>query len=227
MENKDDAKVYILRFVIYFILLSIPLYYLLYIGLELRIAVKYVTVHTYLLARLLGVNVFQIDENILYAKNNGDSLQMEIITDCTGWKSMFAFFALVFALPRVGIKKKIKGILFGFPLIYIVNILRLSLLLKIVNIYGSEYFEIWHTFFFRDGLVLFIFLLWVFWVENIVFVGKKANNARHGDKDIYNTEHVGVSDDENTIKHEDDLVEKDPEKKEKLGDKITEDQKNV
>lgn len=183
-ELSDEQKKYgfILDFIIRFIILALPFYYIRSCNYDFEFFRIFVTKHTYYLAKLLGTSVELVSDTSIFITTQPKNVQIDIIADCVGWKSALAFCALVCALPAVSVKKRLKGILAGLPIIYIANIIRLSLLAKIVSSYGTDAFDIWHTFFFREGLVVLIFLLWVFWVEKVAW--KEENPTEEENDDL-------------------------------------------
>jgi exosortase/archaeosortase family protein len=117
------------------------------------------------LLNLLGFSVG--GENFLIETNN---MIFFISEDCTGWKSMLLMFALIFSVPNVEIKKRLIGLAFSLPSIYIGNLFRILLVVWIWEVYGLSFALLFHNYFWQLGLislVLFLWLFWLFWVGKL------------------------------------------------------------
>jgi exosortase/archaeosortase family protein len=85
--------------------------------------------------------------------------------DCVGWKSMLAFFALVFATD-FSLRKKAWGMVF-IPLIYVVNVLRIFFMFAYVKAYGLAEYAIVHQLVWSWGLIIVILALWLYWIRYV------------------------------------------------------------
>jgi exosortase/archaeosortase family protein len=92
-----------------------------------------------------------------------------ISEDCTGWKSMLFLTAVIFAVPRVSMKKRLVGLVIGIPLIYIGNLARILLVVFAWQGYGLEFANIIHDYFWQAGLISLVLIIWVSW---LVWAGK-------------------------------------------------------
>jgi len=155
----------ILKFLILFNALSIPLYVMIFLNIQL-----------YPLQDLTAKAVFNI-LNFFGIESNLDDLFISVPTgngyfagiidwDCTGWKSILVFFALVFA-TETKLEKKLYGLLF-VPLIYFINILRVSFVFYFISIYGVKYFALVHSFLWSFGMIMIVLIFWIMWIKYFI-----------------------------------------------------------
>lgn len=98
----------------------------------------------------------------------GDGIALQVIEECTGAYEMIIFAAAVLAFPT-GWRKKGLGILFGLPLLFIINILRM-LLLAWVQAHGSpSLFDFMHIYFWQATLILMILGVFILWIKLAVY----------------------------------------------------------
>lgn len=88
-----------------------------------------------------------------------------VTQDCLGWKSMFAFTALVLSsAPLKEIKKHLKTVVIGAAALAAINIFRVA-----TTIYLSYHqvisFEIIHTVFWKWGLTFVVLVFWFSWLK--------------------------------------------------------------
>lgn len=95
----------------------------------------------------------------------GETSSYLVTQDCLGWKSMFAFTALVIASTE-NLIKDLKTILGGLILIFIANIVRVvtTVYLSYKNIVS---FDIIHAIFWKWGLTAIILLIWISWLSGL------------------------------------------------------------
>ena len=187
----DRRLLLVLFFMLRFIALSVPFYLLLDTGVGLLPLQRVVASNTAFAARIIGGEATLVQGCTDFCMAGGNITMcgpctagillhvpaeplvtyIEIVEACTGWRSIMAFTALVFALPGTSLHRRLLGIAIGYPVIYLVNIVRLSSLAWIVHRWGTEWFDLWHTFLWREGLVLVLFLMWVTWVEQVAWAG--------------------------------------------------------
>jgi archaeosortase B (VPXXXP-CTERM-specific) len=91
---------------------------------------------------------------------------VEIIEECTGLYEMLIYTAAVLAFPTTLVKKGI-GILLGTPILYAVNVIRISFLIW-VGRYYPDTFEFMHLYFWQATLILMITSVWLLWIFKVV-----------------------------------------------------------
>ncbi|MEE9323361.1 MAG: archaeosortase/exosortase family protein [Candidatus Aenigmarchaeota archaeon] len=151
-------------FLVKILLFSIPLYLILIFHDVLFPLQEMVSQNVYLVLKSLG---FEVLRNGSLLTANG--FAFFISEDCTGWKSMLFLIALMFAVPKVHIKKRFVGLAFGIPVIYIGNLFRILIMVSVSLTYGSEFAGVIHDYFWQLGLVSLVLIVWVSW---LIWIGK-------------------------------------------------------
>lgn len=98
-----------------------------------------------------------------------ENLNIEIIFECTGIYAMFIYCSCVLAFPTF-VKKKLWGILFGLPLIYLINIIRM-VFLGFIGMYYPGSFDFFHSYFWQTTFIVIVIFIWLIWIS--LFVKKK------------------------------------------------------
>ena len=161
--NKNLLEVLI--FLLKFNLLAIPLYLILLLDLSFPPLQNFLATLVTFFLRVLGYNA--INKNFTISIFHLNELnQIEISWDCTGWKSLYALFALTLATPA-NLNKKIKFLLVSLPAIFLINLIRILSTIILVLIYSFNYFEVIHAFFWRWSLLFIVILSWFIWVKGI------------------------------------------------------------
>ncbi len=145
------------KFLIKLLLLSIPLYILLYIEWDPVMLRSFKASVVGQIVSFLGLEIEQYSTFVVTER-----FTLDVTRDSTAWKSMLAVAALVLA-TEFRWKKKIKGAVIGVVFVFVVNIIRISSMIFMVIVLGFSY-EMVHTFLWRWGLTFFIFLYWYFWL---------------------------------------------------------------
>ena len=161
-SRADTKLVRVLRFFIKFNLFAIPLYIILYEGwtlVELQVIVKNFAVWILTVA---GLNP-NVHELLISIPVRNGSWGAVISWDCTGWKSLLAFFALVMATDYPN-KRKLAGLLL-LPIIFAVNLLRVAFMFFYVNAFDLANYQIVHAVIWSWGLILTIIVLWLIWIR--------------------------------------------------------------
>lgn len=164
--SKRRRKLYLLLvFLVRFSLMVIPLYILEYLA-DMSLLQTEVANEASFFLNLIGVQttVFFAGIPVLLV---GNSLGIGIINACTAYRSIFAYLALVFAVPNVKIKRRLKALLFGIPIIYVANIARLVTTILVGLKLGVTLLDLTHIVLWREALILLVFGLWVLWARNL------------------------------------------------------------
>lgn len=172
LTPKQKKMAFLLEFLLRFLVAAVPIYVIMYFNIDLyRLEVIEASQIKYIVD-LFGVQTQE------YLMTIGNRLVpvirvTEILKDvaideaCTGYRTIFAFVGLIFAYPRIKMKKRAYGLLIGIPIIYAVNIIRVVTTIMSAVWFGAEYMDVVHTVLWREGLILIIFFLWVFWLKKI------------------------------------------------------------
>lgn len=98
----------------------------------------------------------------------GKSFTFIVVPECGAIEVMAIFLAAILAFPA-GTRKKLLGLAIGLPLMYIINIVRLTCLGVIGALTGGgEWFDFAHNYVWQAIYVVFVVAVWLAWVEYIV-----------------------------------------------------------
>lgn len=95
-----------------------------------------------------------------------------ITKDCTGWKGLLFFFALVISV-KGGILKKVKGLVTNLPVIYSVNLLRIIVIVFLTSRYGYSAYGLLHDVLWQLSMIVTVFILWFMWLTWAKFNNKR------------------------------------------------------
>ncbi|MCD6591274.1 MAG: exosortase/archaeosortase family protein [Candidatus Aenigmarchaeota archaeon] len=155
-----------LIFLVRLAMLSLPVYIIMNFTYLLYPVQLLVAKNVYNVLQLLGFHVTLKDITIIITEN---AFVFLISEDCTGWKSMLFFIALVVATMHVDVKKKICGILVGVPIVYAGNIIRILAVVFVQQRYGITAAKLFHDYLWQAGLISLVLLTWVVW---LMYAGK-------------------------------------------------------
>jgi len=149
-------------FLIRLLILSIPLYAILsFSGLLLPLQYA-VTGNTFWLLSSAGYAVSQ--DGTALTISGGQPFTFFITEDCTGWKSMLLFSALVFAVSGIAMKKRATALIIALPLIWAGNIARILIIVGIQQAYGTGAAMFFHGVLWQAGLITLVMGLWLAWL---------------------------------------------------------------
>jgi exosortase/archaeosortase family protein len=164
VSKKYQKLLKITKFLIKFNLFSIPLYLIILTGATWPALMRVTEGISFSLLRFIGVDASVSGGFIVVPVINGN-FAATVSWDSTGWKSILAFFALVFA-TEFPLRKKLIGMLF-IPVIYFVNILRIVFMFFFVSRYDVAYYNLLHATLWSWGLIITIFVLWAAWMKYV------------------------------------------------------------
>lgn len=164
--NEQQRKLWVvLAFLVRIILLSLPLYLILWVNPSFDFLRDAVRDNVLLVAKMAGVNADADGFDLKLNTVNGP-VTIDIAADCTGWKSAVAYLALVLAVPGISNKKRLLGLV-GIPILYAVNVARISFLLWVVVNAGFDYFRVFHEYLWKLGLSVAVLIVWYVWLTKI------------------------------------------------------------
>jgi exosortase/archaeosortase family protein len=173
--NKKLLKM--LKFLVLFNIFAIPLYIFLFLGIGIyplqeatASAVSGILGATGVQNQLSGLDITVPTPDFTFTGT--------IDWDCTGWKSIMAFIALVLATEG-SLKKKMMGMAL-VPLIYLINLGRVSFLFIYISKNGMENYQMLHSFLFGIFMIMAILGLWLVWLKYFNFnrLNKKVTIAK-------------------------------------------------
>ncbi len=147
-----------------FLVLSLPLHFLLWINFDATSLQIFVAKAVEKMLELSGIEAARNGTFLLMSTKTG-ALSVEIIKDCVGWKSVLALFGLIFATPGVTLKRRMLGLIAGAPIIFLGNLLRIYATIAVTVYNGLEAWEITHTFLWQEGLIILVIVTWYFWLK--------------------------------------------------------------
>lgn len=170
-SDADTKLIRVLKFFIKFNLFAIPLYIILYESWTIPAFQQLVaSITTYLLSSL-GMNPTMNGLLISIPVLHGDWAAF-ISWDCTGWKSLLAYFALVMATDYP-VKRKLAGLLL-LPVIFAINMLRIVFMFFYVRTFDLAHYQTVHAIIWSWGLIITIIALWLVWMRwDFTKIGRK------------------------------------------------------
>ncbi len=158
--KKHKREYEALKFIVRFNVFALPLYIIALLGWQLDALIQLTEFLARSLLSATGISHSVLNNLIVLPVQNG-SWAAFINWECTGWKAMYAFFALVMATP-VAMERKWKALVL-IPLIYAINIIRIWFMFFYVANFGVEFYPFVHAVIWSWGLILVIVGLWFWW----------------------------------------------------------------
>jgi len=155
------------RFILIFNLLAMPMYLVLYFNLSFDPLRSFLAFLTAKFLTVFGINAVQ-ENYFVDVLTNNQLLKIDISFDSTGWKTLYALFALVIATPKRSMKNKLKFLAIGLPVLFALNFLRIATTILVAVVFGFKYFEVVHIFLWREGLIAAVVLIWYLWLRQKV-----------------------------------------------------------
>lgn len=131
---------------------------------------QHISVAVHRLLSFVGIDNTLTGTTICHANSNC----CRIVWGCTGIKQSFIFTMVILTAPRPH-RHKLWFIPLGLLVVYVFNILRISLLTWLVRDYPMQ-FDLWHNHITKYIFYGIIFLMWVVW--NDFLVPRFAENAQ-------------------------------------------------
>lgn len=155
MNKKKETAIFLLKLLV----LSIPLYIFMWIGIDLSFLQEITTNSVISSLRLLGIETSREGFNI-----SAQGFLFHISPDCTGWKGMLFLFSLIMS-TKSNWGKKIIGIFATIPSFFSFNVLRILLMVQI-GLGDTRTFELLHDFLWQFSMVAVVLLLWLIWARS-------------------------------------------------------------
>lgn len=159
-------------FLIKFNLLAIPMYIILFLGIEFYPLQVALTDLVHWVITALGYEA--VKNGIMLTFVNPPFMATVIMgIDCTAWKSMYALAALMLASPVANDRKKLKYIILGVLFVFVLNIIRLVTTVLIGYQFGMDYLDIVHTLLWREGIIFAVIAIWLLWIKKQKVIFRK------------------------------------------------------
>ena len=165
MRNKKLLALGI--FLIKFNLLAIPMYLVIFLNLEFPFLQNFIAFSSHHILTSLGFRL-TLDQAFLVSPTDSHP-PIYISTDSTGWKSMYALFALVISTPASTWKGKARFLAISLPSIFFINLIRIVFTAGFSIRYGFQYFSLLHDFLWSYGLITAIVAVWALWARKLKY----------------------------------------------------------
>jgi exosortase H (IPTLxxWG-CTERM-specific) len=99
---------------------------------------------------------------------------VNILYVCNGIEATAIFFATILGFPAPW-KNKLLGLALGYPLIYLINILRIAALF-IIGYKMPQIFETVHYYYAQAFVILATVCVWLLWVSKYSAYGSKSSD---------------------------------------------------
>ena len=162
VQQKTAVKEAII-FLVRFNLFSIPLYAVILAGFQSGFLMDITSNIVVALLSSTGIET-TMHGNIIAVPVKDGNFGAFVSWDSTGWKSMLAMFALIFA-TAFPLRKKLMGLAL-IPVVYAVNILRIWFMFFISTV-DTNYFALAHLTIWSWGLIFTVLALWVLWMKKL------------------------------------------------------------
>lgn len=160
------------KFLIIFNLLAIPMYIVLYLNLAFIPLQNFIAYLSYEIIKFFGYPI-SLSYYFLTVTSQQQNYLIEISVDSTGWKTLYVMFALAVATPFIAWKNKIKFLVFSLPFLFVLNLARIVTTIVYSLNYGFQYFDVVHTFLWREGLIFAVLAIWFLWLRAFLFKKSK------------------------------------------------------
>lgn len=152
-------------FLLRFLVLAIPLYLVLTFGIDMWPVQLEVARESAWVIGLLGYNPAMYGAGVLADSSGSAPFFFVISPDCTGWKSMLFFVALLFAVPKRPWKSRVAGVVAGIAILWAINIFRVAAVVLIYSSLGLGAAMAVHDYLWQIGMGLAALLIWIAWLK--------------------------------------------------------------
>jgi exosortase/archaeosortase family protein len=166
-EVKSKKRIFrVLNFLARGTALLVPLLYLSYIKFEFQPFQELLFLQVVFLLKLIGLQ-FQAFGYTLTTQ----TFSSIITFDCTAWRQLYIYAALVLLPPGILWEKRLQGLLFLIPL-YFYNTLRAGFSIWMGSM-DYSWFKLVHWFLWEFLFLALIFIFWLYWFESAKAANQK------------------------------------------------------
>lgn len=170
----NERQAQLLAFLLKLNLFAVPLYAMLLLDLSFAPLQRVIADMTYSLLSAAGYNP-AINDLLISVPIKDGSWAAVITWDCTAWKSMLAFFALIMSTNRTTkvqgtssqLKVKALGLAIFLPLIFVANLARIFFMFFYVRTFDLAYYQLVHSIVWSWGMILAVLGFWFIWMRRI------------------------------------------------------------
>lgn len=160
-KNHTQLKLWFtLQFLVRLLILTIPLY----------VIISFVNLYP---LQILTANMATsfMSASGLHVQQDGTMLSVNdfkflIDADCTAWKLLLFYLALIVSVPKVPLKWRLFGLI-GLPLIIFGNLVRINSVVNIRILFGQTAAIAVHDWLWQVGLLAIAFGIWLIWFFSI------------------------------------------------------------
>ncbi len=153
------------KFLLKVIALVIPVYLIIIFGVSLGPVQLEVARESGWILGAMGFNATLYGAAIVMEFAGKAPFFFTISADCTGWKAMLFFAALLLAVPRRAWRARIAGLAAGVAAIWLVNLFRVAAVVSTYSSYGLDAAMLVHDHIWQIGMGLAALLLWAAWLK--------------------------------------------------------------
>jgi exosortase/archaeosortase family protein len=168
LDNRQQRLWSAFEFLVRLLVLSIPLYLIIGVGLSGTLLSPLQSAVVEQSAWVLERMGFEVQYSDVFVTSSSspaaEPFNFMINEDCTGWKSMLFLFALLFAVPGIALGKRLWGLVFGLPAIWVGNLARVVGVVLAEQAYGVEAALIIHDYLWQAGLIALVLGIWMAWL---------------------------------------------------------------
>jgi exosortase/archaeosortase family protein len=157
MSEQQKNLLRMLDFLVKLSILAIPLWFIIFFNLQI-VKFKEITAGiVYADLKFFGIPA-ELKDTFLSIPAKDGLFAVNLNWVCSGWESVYIFFALVFATD-LALGKKLRAMIY-LPFIYLINIFRIISVLLMIYFFGSKWFDILHI---AWTFILTTIILWIWW----------------------------------------------------------------
>ncbi len=153
----NERKKETLLFLSKLLALSIPLYIVLWLGVDLGFLQETITRIVFSFFSMTG----EVQRHGFVLVFPGFSVNID--KDCTGWKGMMFLLALILS-TRASWKKRLAGIAVGLPVFFSFNLFRILFMIWI-GLGSRETFYLLHDVLWQASMIAVVMVLWLMWAR--------------------------------------------------------------
>jgi exosortase/archaeosortase family protein len=145
------------------LILSLPLYFVILFGVSLAPLQQLDAFVSSGILRALGYPVIQ--DSAMVSVQGANPFSFFMSEDCTAWKSVLFLFALIFAVPKVPLRKRLYGLALGIPVLWLGNQARIVGVVITEQATSVQFAMLTHDYFWRVFLVALVLAVWFLWMK--------------------------------------------------------------
>jgi exosortase/archaeosortase family protein len=153
------------KFLLRVLVMVIPVYLILTFGISTLPAQYEVARESEWLMSSMGMEAAQYGTGVIVGVPDKGPFFFVIGPDCTGWKAMLFFAALLLAVPRRAWRARIAGMALGLSALWVMNVLRV---VEVVQVYASSGYwtaMLVHDYLWQVGMGAAALVLWLVWLR--------------------------------------------------------------